>query len=81
MVKFDTIDLWFAPGPLLRRCHQRSRDLFNEVLGEFGLTRQQTAILIAIAQNPGNNVQNLSDATGCDRSTIADIMGRLLYAA
>ncbi|RYY29379.1 MAG: MarR family transcriptional regulator [Sphingomonadales bacterium] len=74
---FKTFDLSTAPGHLLRRCHQRSHELYMEVTGEFGLTRQQFAFLLALLQQPGANVQELADVTGTDRNTLGGMVSRL----
>jgi DNA-binding MarR family transcriptional regulator len=66
-----------APGHLLRRCHQRSREIYDELIGHCGLSRQQFAVLIALSQTPNASVIELSDATGFDRNTLAEILGRL----
>ena len=70
-------ELMTWPGHLLRRCHQRSLEIFNDVVGEYGVTRQQTAVLIALDRTPGATQQGLSDASGFDRNTLAEILRRL----
>jgi MarR family transcriptional regulator, lower aerobic nicotinate degradation pathway regulator len=72
------LDLLHAPGHLLRRCHQRSHEIFNQAIGKRGITRQQTALLIVLAERPGASQQVLSEASGFDRNTLADITGRLI---
>lgn len=74
----ETFDLWNSPGHLLRRCHQRSHEIFNEVLGDTGVTRQQFSVLWALRQNPDVNQQRLSEVTGWDRNTLAAMIGRLV---
>lgn len=74
---FSNFDLGTAPGHLLRRCHQRSHELYNEVTAGFGLTRQQFALLLALLQQPGASVQELADRTGTDRNTLGGIVSRL----
>ena len=74
---FENFDLATAPGHLLRRCHQRSHELYNEVTAGFGLTRQQLAFLVSLLQNPGASVQELADLTGTDRNTLGGIVTRL----
>lgn len=75
---FSDFDLAFSPGHLLRRCHQRSHELFNETMAGFGLTRQQTALLITLLRQPGTSVQELADLTGIDRNTLGGIVSRLV---
>jgi len=72
------LDLSETPGHLLRRCQQRSQEIFKEVLGEFGLTQQQTALLLTLARCSTASIQNLSDSTGTDRNTMGDITSRLI---
>ncbi len=75
---FSDFDLSFSAGHLLRRCHQRSHELFNDTMAAFGLTRQQTALLIALLRQPGASVQELADITGTDRNTLGGIITRLV---
>ena len=75
---FADFDLAFSAGHLLRRCHQRSHELFNETMAPFGLTRQQTALLITLLREPGASVQELADITGTDRNTLGGIITRLV---
>jgi DNA-binding MarR family transcriptional regulator len=68
-----------SPGYLLRRCHQRSRQIFDELIGfETGLSRQQLALLIGIDRHPRATQARLSAATGFDRNTLAELMNRLI---
>lgn len=66
-----------SPGHLIRRAHQRSYDIFADQVGD-DLTRQQTALLIALSQNPGAAQSTIVAATGFDRATIAEMLGRLV---
>ncbi|PZU51240.1 MAG: MarR family transcriptional regulator [Sphingomonas sp.] len=77
-IPFKHFDLGSAPGHLLRRCHQRSHELYNEVTADYGLTRQQFALLLSLLRSPGASVQELADATGTDRNTLAGITARLV---
>lgn len=72
------LDLYGTPGHLLRRCQQRSQDIFREILGRYGLTQQQTALLLALARCSTASIQDLSDSTGTDRNTLSDITSRLI---
>jgi len=67
-----------APGHLLRRCHQRSREIYESLIGRHGLSRQQFAVLIAMAGDPGASLTRISAATGFDRNTLAEMIGRLV---
>lgn len=63
---------------MLHRVGQCAGDLFaEEVTGE-GLTPRQFAVLVAIASNEGLSQTDLVERTGVDRSTLADIVRRLL---
>jgi DNA-binding MarR family transcriptional regulator len=74
-----TFELRQSPGYLLRRCHQRSRQIFDELIGfETGLSRQQLALLIGIDGHPQATQAALSEATGFDRNTLAELMNRLI---
>jgi DNA-binding MarR family transcriptional regulator len=66
-----------APGHLLRRCHQRSREIYESLIGRHGLSRQQFAVLIAMSGRPGASLTGISAATGFDRNTLAEMIGRL----
>jgi DNA-binding MarR family transcriptional regulator len=70
-------DLIEAPGHLLRRCQQRAVEIFVEEVGP-GLTPRQFAILVAIAQRPGLTQTELVTSTGVDRSTVGDMVTRLV---
>ncbi|MEG8220508.1 MarR family winged helix-turn-helix transcriptional regulator [Sphingomonas sp. HH69] len=70
-------DLPGAPGHLLRRNHQRSYEIFNRHVGD-DVTRQQIALLIALAKLPGASQRDLVDATGIDKSTLKEMLGRMV---
>lgn len=72
------LDLRSTPGHLLRRCHQRSREVFNQYMGDTGLSRQLLSVLICIYQNPGETYTVLSDVSGFDRNTLAEMIDRLV---
>jgi DNA-binding MarR family transcriptional regulator len=72
-------DLSSAPGHLLRCCHSRARAIFDEIVGrETGLSKQQVALMIAIAQNPSATHALLAEHSGFDRNTLADTLDRLI---
>ena len=75
----DRFDLHKAPGHLLRRCHSRARAIFDELVGrKTGLSKQQVALLVAIAHSPAATHAQLSEETGFDRNTLADTLNRLI---
>jgi DNA-binding MarR family transcriptional regulator len=65
-----------SPLHLLHRVGQFAADAFAGEMSE--LTPRQLAVLLAVAGNDGGNQQELADTTGIDRSTMADIVRRLL---
>lgn len=66
-----------APGHLLRRNHQRSYEIFTRHVGD-DVTRQQIALLIALAKNPGASQRTLVEATAIDKSTLKEMLGRMV---
>jgi MarR family transcriptional regulator, lower aerobic nicotinate degradation pathway regulator len=75
----NRFDLHQAPGHLLRRCHSRARAIFDELVGrKTGLSKQQVALMIAIAHSPAATHAQLSEETGFDRNTLADTLDRLI---
>lgn len=67
-----------VPGHLLRLCQQRAVDLFAEEVGEGGPTPRQFAIMLSVHQNPGTNQTGLVRISGIDRSTLTEILRRLV---
>lgn len=63
---------------LLHRACQIADGLFNEEAGATGLTSRQFAVIAAIAANRDISQTGLVVATGIDRSTVAEIVKRLL---
>jgi len=74
----DLVDIRRTPGHLLRRAQQRAIDLFVQAVGENGLRPPQFAVLTTVYQNPGLNQTHLVDKTGIDRSTVADMIDRMV---
>jgi DNA-binding MarR family transcriptional regulator len=74
LTAFNLMD---APGHLLRRNHQRSYELFKDMVGA-DVTRQQIALLIALAQAPGASQKDLVAQTGFDKSTLKEMLGRMV---
>lgn len=71
-------NLYDAPGHLLRRCQQLAVDLYTMEVGISGLTPRQFALMLAIYQNPGISQVELVRLTGIDRSTVAEMVARLI---
>jgi DNA-binding MarR family transcriptional regulator len=67
-----------SPIHLLHRAGQCASDVFQGEMGEGDLTPRQYAVLVAVSQNEGLSQTNLVEKTGVDRSTLADIVRRML---
>lgn len=67
-----------SPIHLLHRAGQCASDVFQVEMGEGDLTPRQYAVLVAVSQNEGLSQTNLVEKTGVDRSTLADIVRRML---
>jgi DNA-binding MarR family transcriptional regulator len=63
---------------LLHRAGQRATDLFLAAARDSGLTPRQYAMLTTIAEEEGLTQTKLVARTGIDRSTLADIVARLI---
>jgi len=63
---------------LLHRACQVADSVFNEEAGKTGLTTRQFAVLVAVAGNRDISQTGLVQVTGIDRSTVAEIVKRLL---
>lgn len=75
--KLERFNLRSAPGHLLRRNHQRSVDIFTKMVGD-DVTRQQIGTLIALHHRPGASQRDLVEATGIDKSTLKEMLGRMM---
>ncbi len=79
MAKDKTADrLDRSPIHLLHRAGQCAGDIFQNELADGGLTPRQFAVLLTVSQNEGLSQTNLVDRTGIDRSTLADIIRRMI---
>jgi DNA-binding MarR family transcriptional regulator len=63
---------------LLHRAVQIAADLHSEQAGPEGLTPRQFAVLAAIAETEGATQSQLVRSTGVDRSTLAELLTRLM---
>ena len=63
---------------LLHRAGQRAADIFADEAQPAGLTPRQFAVLMAVSDQEGLTQTDLVGRTGIDRSTLADIVARLL---
>src|SRR3978361_48192 len=71
-------DLSQSPSHLLRRCVQYANDLFSREQGASDLTKQQFTVLAAVEQNEGMSQTDLVGITGIDRSTLAEMIRRMI---
>lgn len=67
-----------SPIHLLHRAGQCAADIFQDEMSEGDLTPRQYAVLVAVSQNEGLSQTQLVERTGIDRSTLADIVRRML---
>ena len=63
---------------LLHRASQRADSVFARNVGDSGLTPRQFAVLHAVSRANGLSQTNIMAATGIDRSSTADLVGRLV---
>ena len=63
---------------LMHRAGQCAADIFASEARTSGLTPRQFAVLMVVADEEGLTQTDLVERTGIDRSTLADIVGRLL---
>jgi DNA-binding MarR family transcriptional regulator len=71
-------DLSDAPSHLIRRCQQFYGDLYAREAGARELTKPQFTLLAALDQNEGASQTALVEITGIDRSTLAEMVRRML---
>ncbi|MEM9618566.1 MAG: MarR family winged helix-turn-helix transcriptional regulator [Pseudomonadota bacterium] len=67
-----------SPGHLLRRAQQYAHDLYSKEVGSSGPTPRQFEVLHVVAQNEGLSQTDLVRHTGIDRSTLADMIARMM---
>jgi len=67
-----------SPIHLLHRAGQCAGDIFQAEMAAGDITPRQYAVLVTVAQNEGLSQTDLVEKTGIDRSTLADIVRRML---
>lgn len=67
-----------SPGHLLRRAQQYAHDLYSKEVGNAGPTPRQYEVLHVVANNEGLSQTDLVRHTGIDRSTLADMIARMM---
>jgi len=73
-----SFDLAETPSHLIRRCQQFFGDLYARETGARDLTKQQLTVLAALEHNDGVSQTGLVEMTGIDRSTLAEMVHRML---
>lgn len=67
-----------SPSHLLHRALQLALDIYAEETGAGALTQRQFAVLSAVMAKEGCTQSELVRATGIDRSTLAELVARLI---
>jgi DNA-binding MarR family transcriptional regulator len=67
-----------SPVHLLHRAGQCAGDVFHAEMSDGDLTPRQFAVLVTVSQHEGVSQTGLVERTGIDRSTLADIVRRML---
>jgi DNA-binding MarR family transcriptional regulator len=67
-----------SPSHLLHRALQMALDIYAEETGNGALTQRQYAVLSAVMAKEGCTQSELVRATGIDRSTLAELVARLI---
>lgn len=67
-----------SPLHLLHRAGQCAAEIFQTELGTGDVTPRQFAVLVTVSQNEGLSQTHLVERTGIDRSTLADVVRRML---
>ncbi|MFO1088997.1 MAG: MarR family winged helix-turn-helix transcriptional regulator [Hyphomicrobiales bacterium] len=63
---------------LLKRATQYGTQVFGDVTAKSGVTPRQFAVLATVEENDGISQTALSARTGIDRSTLAELVARLI---
>ena len=67
-----------SPSHLLHKVLQLALDIYAEETGKGALTQRQYAVLAAAATVDGASQTDLVNMTGIDRSTLADMVARMI---
>jgi MarR family transcriptional regulator, temperature-dependent positive regulator of motility len=78
MARTPSSSLDKSPLHMLHRAGQRAAELFQKELGENDLTPRQYAVMLTVAQEKGLNQTQIVERTSIDRSTMADLIRRML---
>ena len=72
-----TYNLKTSPSHLLHRAQQLAANESASALASAGITLRQFSVLAALSGNDGVSQSDLVNATGIDRSTLADMVARM----
>ena len=67
-----------SPSHLLHRALQKALDIYAETGGPAAVTQRQYAVLAAVSAKEGLTQADLVRSTGIDRSTLAELVARML---
>lgn len=67
-----------SPYHLLKRAAQNAANIYMADVGKRGLTQRQYTVLTAVEASEGISQTELVNITGIDRSTLADMISRLV---
>jgi MarR family transcriptional regulator, temperature-dependent positive regulator of motility len=67
-----------SPSHLLHRALQLALDIYAEETGPDAVTQRQYAVLAAVSAQEGLTQTDLVRSTGIDRSTLADLVARMI---
>jgi DNA-binding MarR family transcriptional regulator len=67
-----------SPSHLLHRALQLALDIYGEETGPGAVTQRQYAVMTAVGARDGCTQSDLVRATGIDRSTLAELVARLI---
>jgi DNA-binding MarR family transcriptional regulator len=76
--KAEVTALAASPSHLLHRVLQLALDIYTEETGRGALTQRQYAVLAAASTVDGASQTDLVRMTGIDRSTLADMVARMI---
>lgn len=76
--KGPAVELARSPSHLLHRALQHALDIYVDSAGAGAPTQRQFAVLAAVAENEGLTQTALVRATGIDRSTLAELVARMI---
>jgi DNA-binding MarR family transcriptional regulator len=78
VAKAPVVELARSPSHLLHRALQHALDIYVDSAGAGAPTQRQFAVLAAVAENEGLTQTALVRATGIDRSTLAELVARMI---